>query len=237
MMNMYFKIALIGMIAVSNCAAAGFYFEPVAPTLATRYVHAMVYKGLADRYRSILETVEQYWRIPGTVQGSSSCGAAEEGLEALFEVITKQQDFQSIDAFLLTLECDIHMLERLEQAASNLPSEVNWLPHALTKMRAALSFVHELVTHHKMYQFSVTLHATLSGSFARELALLKSRQLATLNSYMRSSHRDYAKELTVWIERLKVLCQIVRGKYPRIGQEMSTLLKNCEGLKSIYTKL
>lgn len=235
-MNKRFIVALFSIIAVSS-VAVGFYFEPVAPTLATRYVHAMVYKGLTDRYRPVLETAEQYWRIPGTIQGSNSCGAVEEGLEALFEVITKQQDFQSIDAFLLTLECDVHMLERLEQAANNLPSEVHWLPPALTKMRAALSFVHELVTHHKMYQFSVTLHATLSGSFARELALLKSRQLATLNSYMRSSHRDYAKELTVWIERLKVLGQIVRGKYPRIGQEMGTLLKNCEGLKSLYTKL
>lgn len=209
--------------------------EPVAPTLAGRYEPAMGYKGLCECYQTLVNIVNAHWSTEKSAKQLST-ETSEQALESFFEGIQKSPHFTSLDTYLAQLECDIQVLNQLEQITLTLPSEVRKLSESMRSLRTVLSHIRTLINDHRFYHHGVNLLVMISSSFSKELSLLKSKELETLTAYIRTSSRDYLKELTMSTERIKAAILITQRPYPKISQELQTLLKNCEYFKNIYKK-
>lgn len=212
--------------------------ESVPPTLAARYLPAMGYRSLAENYRSVLKLVEANWRI-STSGHQEPCisPATEQAIEDFFEEICKNSCSRSLDVYLAQLELDIQVLNRLERTIETLPHEVRKLGTSMRTLRTALLFIGSLVQDHRLYYHGVQLLISIQNSFAREFSLLKSKELATLTTHLRSNAaRDYQRDFTVSIERIKVAAEMTQSPYPQLAKELKALLENCERVKKMYEK-
>jgi hypothetical protein len=229
-----FRVLLIvlftGMQFIAYSAAL---MQPVAPILARECIQAMVYKIISERYRESLEILENYWNLSSGILRTPQVKeqALEQLILALATITTPESNYREM------VELDRMTVSRITDLPHNVIAMAPWLPKSLTKLQEALSLLHKILQEEYSFMLLTNVCTKTSAAFARELALLRSKQRETLALYMHQGRQDYAKDLTLWHERLMSALQIANNRYSHLSKEAGSLGRHLEVLKQIYAKI
>ncbi len=236
-MNMPIKTLLLSSLMIAVGFARSTYtahtIQPVPPALALSCSPAMVYKVISEKYKEGLSILEAYWDVnSGKLRVSKH---HEQALEELFTAIKKTA--LNASDYLDFLELDMCAITRVSQLPNAFPAQAQWLSGALKKLQTALELLQTILRQNRSFAVLTDVRDGAAGIFARELALLRSKQQATLLEHMRRNNRDYPKDLTFWNERLLSAMVMTRNQYGLLGAEADVLSKQLETLKQVYTKI